>query len=291
MSADEHDEHENELTLKEMKLETKEIFDQIIWLCDMYSQIGESEAKGIKFVRVDEVNWDRPLLNKRRHEILKNSKMAIEGNYKTLQRKNHRRKVKRKMVPAEDGTVKTVFSNPILVSQEVVDFFNSVDLGMIEVNGKKVKVQKIISGLNSQKGKGIMTQNTIMNLFGMWIYHGTVKNEKGEVVQRGLKCKDQSGKILVDDNFVKYFGAYLEKVLQEKKNKRLPVKQDKTVIQGKTVVVPYSIPYPTFFTCLIFAHRTTLPNEKQDEMRLAMKEENDRLKTIYEWTKKNVKVD
>lgn len=291
MSTDEHEEHENELTLKEMKLETKEIFDQILWLCDMYSQIGESEAKGIKFVRVDEVNWDRPLLNKRRQEIFKNSKIAIEGNYKALQQQNPKKKVKRKQVPAEDGTIKSAFSNPVLVSQEVVDFFNSVDLGMIEVNGKKVKVQKIVSGLNKGEGGRIMSQNIIMSLFGLWIYHGTVKNEKGEVVQRGIKCKDQSGKILVDENFVKYFGAYLEKVIQEKKNKKLPVKEDKTVIQGKTVVVPYSIPYPTFFTCLICAHRTLLPKEKQDELRLKMKEENDRVKTIYEWTKKNVKID
>ena len=261
-------------TKTEVKQEIKMIFDEINWLCNMYDKLGFAEATGNKYIRDGEMNWDRPLLNKKRQEILNDSKTVLEGNYmKALQ---FNLKQKRKRNP--DAKHKDNLGMPILISETMVKFFNAVDLGTTTLNGKKVKVQKTVQALNAKER--IISPHAVSVLFKLWIQNGVIKHE-GKVVQKGLVDPTQKSKVVADETFMKFFGEDIKKIIEDKTVKRLPILNDTVVIEDIAVQVPCTVVYPTFFMSLLGHHRTNLEDkEKKEKMYEFMKEEHHRLKAL-----------
>lgn len=254
---------EDQLTFEEFHLHTKEMFSQMEWFIEMYKMIGEANAHGMKMIRDDNTqqNWDEPSLNRHFREFKKTSTTVVDGDYKKLYKMKMRKKVNvaRKPILLEDGSKRNNFAMPTKASDRMVAFFNAVDLGTVKVDGKMVPLQKAVKGLSD--GSNYLSINLMINLFNIWINSTVLKDKQGNIIHSTRKDPVVKSKVYLDDIFVKYFKADLEKMIKEKKVKRLPQPKATAEIEGKKVVVPYMVPYPTFFNSLVAMNNEMLKDK------------------------------
>lgn len=270
----------DELNVKDLELSTNEIFTTFKWYCEMYMHMGAAKAHNLKNIKDETTGemWDEPKLNKAQREFIKNSKQVVKGNYKSLD-KGKKKKVVRKPVLKEDGTVQNNFALPIILSKNAVDFFNTVDLGKVEVKGKQAPLQKMVSGLND--AKHIVTTEIVQSLFGSWIFYSELKDTKGKVIQRGMQDKKEKGKVYVDRTFAKYFAKEIQMILDsDVKNKPIKAEGDnKVVIDGREVDCEYIMPYPIFVVTLSSKVRNSVQfTEDKPEDKANLEKLNARLK-------------
>lgn len=257
-----------DLEYNKLKLATNEIFEQMNWFCLMYEKMGEAEAQGVKIIRDENTgkNWTRVELNLEKKKFAKNSKNIILNNYK-LFAKTSKKKVRRqrKIILNEDGTKQDNINVPVVMSDHFYNFFKEVDLGTVEVEGKKVKFQDTLSCF---KGKDKISNPTVMsNLFDVWILYTNLKDVQGNVVKRGLQDPIIKGKVYANEEFKKHFKADLDKIITEKKQTKIPLENTIVIVEGKNCKPTYELPYPTFFKVLVAKNKIPVPKEEREKYR------------------------
>lgn len=234
---------EIEATLKNFKLSTRQVMEDMQWLMHMFYLLGEAEAKGVKTIRDETTatNWTAVALNRKKRTMLKSTTKLIDGNYEKLFTKSGKKK-KRKIVRKE-GFVGS-FSRPRQASQTFVDFINASNLEM-EYKGEQVKLRAVVTGLD--RPDRLMTANLIMTLFRIWAF-STPMVKNGKTVWPSQFFNKRI--CVTDPIFKKYFGETMEEIKGKKLKVHPEFDTEIVVNQGtdeeETVKVFYKFVYIMF---------------------------------------------